>query len=155
MAMGGGEEEVGRFSSFGEPDHIHWTMVMWHLVWKHSMRRNDRTTFENFWTTKNIRFGTKHDVFGPKFGFLLTLTTYIDVWGHMIAQNVALDDTKKLCYRKFFLANRKKWPLGSENGLFWPKTSSFGQKWRFLVVQKFSKKFFFVFFTFYTFPHRV
>ena len=110
------------------------------------MRRNGQTTFENFWTTKNIHFGTKHDVFGPKFGFLPTLTTYIEVWGHMIAQNDPLDEYKKLCYRKFFLAHRKKWPLGSENGHFWPKTSSFGQKWRFLVVQKFSKKIFFSFF---------
>ena len=104
-----------------------------------------RTTFENFWTTKNSHFGPKHDVFGPKFGFLLSLSTYIEVWGHMIAQNDALDEHKKLCYRKFFLADRKKWPLGSENGHFWPKTSSFGQKWRFLVVQKFSKKIFFRF----------
>ena len=64
----------------------------------------------------------------------------------MIAQNDALDATKKLSYRKKFLAHRKKWPLGSENGHFWPKTSSFGQKWRFLVVQKFSKKNFFRFF---------
>ena len=109
------------------------------------MRRNGRTTFENFWTTKNIHFGTKHDVFGPKFGFLPTLTTYIEVWGHMIAQNDPLDEYKKLCYRTFFLAHRKKWPLGSENGHFWPKTSSFGLKWRFLVIQKFSKKFFSVF----------
>ena len=101
-----------------------------------------RTTFENFWTTKNSHFGPKHDVFGPKFGFLLSLSTYIEVWGHMIAQNDALDEHKKLCYRKVFLADRKKWPLGSENGLFWPKTSNFGQKWRFLVVQKFSKQFF-------------
>ena len=106
------------------------------------MRRIGRTTFENFWTTKNSHFGPKHDVFGPKFGFLLSLSTYIEVWGHMIAQNDALDEHKKLCYRKFFLADRKKWPLGSENGHFWPKTSSFGQKWRFLVVQKFSKIFF-------------
>ena len=47
---------------------------------------------------------------------------------------------------EIFFGRPKKWPLGSENGHFWPKTSSFGQKWRFLVVQKFSKKIFFSFF---------
>ena len=52
----------------------------------------------------------------------------------------------KIMLSKFFLADRQKWHLGSENCHFRPKTSSFGQKWRFLVVQKFSKKFFFVFF---------
>ena len=45
---------------------------------------------ENFWTNKNSHFGPKHDVFGPKFGLSLSLTTYIEVEGHMIAQNDAL-----------------------------------------------------------------
>ena len=85
------------------------------------MRPNGQTTFENFWTTKNIHFGTKHDVFGPKFGFLPTLTTYIEVWGHMIAQNDPLDEYKKLCYRKFF------WPT-EKNGPWGPKMAIFGQK---------------------------
>ena len=31
----------------------------------------------------------------------------------------------------------KKWPIGSKNGHFWPKTSNFGQKWRFFSVQNF------------------
>ena len=38
--------------------------------------------------------------FGPKFGFLLSLTIYIEVLGHMIAQNKALDETRKLGYQK-------------------------------------------------------
>ena len=98
---------------------------------KHSMRRNGQTTFENFWTTKNIHFGTKHDVFGPKFGFLLTLTTYIEVWGHMIAQNDALDGYKKLCYQNFFGPTEKNCPWGPKMAIFGQNLMFFGQNWPF------------------------
>ena len=57
-------------------------------------------------------------IFGPKFGFLLTLTTYIEVWGHMITQNEALDEYKKLCYRKFFWPTEKIGPWGPKMAIF-------------------------------------
>ena len=65
-------------------------------------REQQNTRGPRLRTTKNSHFGPKHNYFGPKFGFLLTLTTYLEVWGHVIAQNAALDKTKKLGYRKFF-----------------------------------------------------
>ena len=39
-------------------------------------------------------------------------------------------ETEKLDYQKNF-GRPNKWPLGSENGHFLPKTSSFCQKWQF------------------------
>ncbi len=92
------------------------------------MRTIGRNTFENFWTIKNSHFGPKHDVFGPKFGFLLSLTIYIEEYGHMIAQNDALDETKKLGYRKNF-APPKNGPLG-------PKMAIFGQKLQVLAKNR-------------------
>ena len=70
-------------------------MSVRYLKMTHSMRSSGPITFENFYTNKNSHFGPKHDVFGPKVGFLLNLTTYIELWGHVIAQNEALDETKK------------------------------------------------------------
>ena len=57
---------------------------------------------------KNSHFGPKHDVFGLKLAFLLSLTIYIKVDGHMIAQIEALDMTKKLCYpkKKFWVTKK-------------------------------------------------
>ena len=103
---------------FGKPDHIHWTMVMWYLVWKHSMRRNGRTTFENFWNTKNIHFGKKTRCLWPK----IRIFAHPDQihWGMG-----AYDSSKwrsrwvqKIMLAKKFFGTPKKWPLGSENGDF-------------------------------------
>ena len=55
--------------TFGKPDHIHWTMVMWYLFWKHSMSRNGRTTFKNFWTPKNIHSGKNTMLLAPNLDF--------------------------------------------------------------------------------------
>ena len=57
-------------------------------------------------------------VFGAKEAF--AMTTYIEVWGHMITQNDALDEYKQLCYRKFF-GRPKNGPLGPKMTLFGPK----------------------------------
>ena len=63
----------------------------------------------------------------------------------MIAQNDALDETKKLGYQKKFRSTKKiaffvsKWPFLAKNFKFWPKMAIF-------FGPKIFKNFFFVFF---------
>ena len=109
------------------------------------MRPNGRYTFENFWTNKNSHFGPKHDDFGPKFGFLLTRTKYIEPWWHMIAQNDPLDEYKNSAIQNFF-GPPKKMALGVRKWPFLAKNFKFCTKKAIFSGPKIFKKFFFVFF---------
>ena len=85
------------------------------------MRLNGQTTFENISTNQNSHFGPKHDVFGLKFWIFAHSD---QVYGHILAQNDALVEAKKLCYPKKIRSIKNSF-LGPK-WHFWEKTSSFG-----------------------------
>ena len=61
-----------------------------------TLHKADRPNYRKKIWTKKIAILGQNMMFWPKFSILVTLTIYIEVEGHMIAQIEALDKTKKL-----------------------------------------------------------
>ena len=98
-----------------------------------------RTTFENVWTNTNSPFGPKHDVLAQH--LIFTEPDHIH-WG------IGACDCSKGrsrwhqnlgCRKKIYPP--KKWPVGSKNGHFRAKTSSFGRNGDFVGPKIFKKIF--------------
>ena len=122
--------QVALICSCRKSEHINWALSqrsVWWVKMTHFLAKHCELPEKN--RLPKMLFWAKSCILCQKWTFVVSLTIYIEVEGHVIAQNDAIDRTEKTIPPKK-LAHKNnifvwKWLFLAENIEFWPKMAIF------------------------------